>query len=140
MTDKTPHPRAELIAEWVKDTTKPVWMFANGFWIEDEGQLFLEPMYAGHFAIGPKPTQPPARMCVLAGVEFPEPMREAPGYGTDYFLADPTQEIAPSSKWVRDQTDERWLAAGLIQATREGAIAQGRAMLAALKQAVEGAR
>lgn len=51
----------------------------------------------------------------------------------------PNKELA-----LRYWSDDSWkkyvLSIGLFQATREGAIAQGRAMAAALQQAIEGAK
>jgi hypothetical protein len=139
MTDKTPHPRAELIAEWIKDTSQEIWFWNGSDWISTYDKALITIRNAGHYAIGHKPTQPPARVCTLAGVEFPEPMRSAPPVGTKVWLA--TLNGGPiEGEWEGESYEIEAFETGRVQATREGAIAQGRAMLAALKQAVEGAR
>ena len=133
------HPRAELIKAWLEDTTQPVWYWDEDHW-NPESCVGLVQDNDLNYAIGPKPTQPPARMCVLAGIEFPEPMRSAPERGTRYWVGEVNASEPYETRWYAEDDDIEFLAALRIQATREGAIAQGRAMLAALKQAVEGAR
>lgn len=73
----------------------------------------------------------------LAGVEFPEPMREEPIYGSKYFLADVTTTFASPVIWEGDSTDMDWLRCGICQATAEGAEAQRQAMIASVGGSVD---
>lgn len=73
------------------------------------------------------------RTMTINGMEFPEPMREAPEEGTECYLVDAAFRIgADRFRWAGTTTDLNWLKRGLIQATEEGAIAQAKAMVSAL--------
>lgn len=75
------HPRAELIAKWMEDTTQPVWRWGGGDdgWVTSEHTELISWSVANKFAIGDKPTGPPQKMCTLAGVSFPVPLSVASG-------------------------------------------------------------
>ena len=61
---------------------------------------------------------------------IPEPMREAPKKGTDYWLAEPTNNTFTSCvEWEGDEIDVRLLKRGLCFATKEDAIAAAKAMM-----------
>lgn len=63
----TPHKHAALIKQWADDQSQDVWFWdAHAGWVHDDEPTWL----CVHYALGPKPTQPPRNMCTLAGVEF----------------------------------------------------------------------
>ena len=68
----------------------------------------------------------------LAGHEFPEPVRKSLKYGTPYFMVSVGDAPYTEHKWRGHQHDHRGLQHGLIQITAEGAIAQAKAMIAAV--------
>jgi hypothetical protein len=84
MTTPTPHKHAALIKAWADDPSQDVWEY-DGQWdlVTDPVPVWYDHL---HYALGPKPTQPPRKMCSLAGVEFPEPLKAAPRAGSDYFV------------------------------------------------------
>lgn len=133
----TPHKHAELIKKWADDTSQPAW-----YWDESEGWIACPygPAWLKDvkYAIGEKPTYPPAKMCVLAGVEFPMPMTEPPAVRSDYFVAE-AAEIS-SMNWDGGSYDMFLLNAGVVHLSKEGAIAHTRALIAATKQAMEAAK
>ena len=64
-------------------------------------------------------------------VTIPEPMREAPEIGTEYWLAELVfvESFASRFKWQGSVNDMLWLKRGLCFATREDAIAAAKAMM-----------
>jgi len=66
--------------------------------------------------------------------EWPEPMREAPGYLEVFYQVDYFRGRAVHDKWEGVSTDRMALDAGLCQATEEGAQQQ----LAALRAVCRG--
>lgn len=72
------------------------------------------------------------RTMSINGMEFPEPMLEEPEVGTEYWMVDIHNQGCNFFSWIGDDNDLKWLKRGLIQATEEGAIAQAKAMVAAL--------
>jgi hypothetical protein len=76
------HPRAELIAKWLEDTDQVIWVYRtnpygaygdSSYWDQATFGELTDTSNESHFAIGPKPTEPPQKMCELAGVSFPVP-------------------------------------------------------------------
>jgi hypothetical protein len=78
-------------------------------------------------------------MCSLAGVEFPEPLKAAPRAGSDYFVPNILGGLLGDT-WVATVVDLARLGNGLVHPTREAAEQHSLALLAANKQAIEGAR
>jgi len=73
-----------------------------------------------------------AKPCTITinGHEVPEPMREAPRLGAEFFLADPYGDAtARRYAWYGSEAFPRWLARGLCHTTREAAEAHARALL-----------
>lgn len=144
-----PHPHAAVFNEWLNDTSRPMWLWDFGKWVKvREMDIFStldDSIPTKHLAVGDAPTTPPQRMCVLAGVEFPEPMRVAPTANSLCFMPDLTN---PSGKadarpftWNDGQSFMvQCLAHGLVHKTAEGAIAQAEAIHATLKQSIEAAK
>ena len=63
-------------------------------------------------------------------VTIPEPMREEPEAGTDFFLAVPHSErLHYTFRWDDAEVTRLWLKSGLCFATKEDAIAAAKAML-----------
>ena len=69
------------------------------------------------------------RTHIVNGFEVPEPMREAPEYRSEYWIAHPTlSRWFGESSWTGDAMDRIWLERGLCHATKEAAIANAKAM------------
>ena len=130
-------PNAEMALKYWADPTMKVWFWHAGAWrLAERTPSFSQDAHwhVGHEA----PTDPPQKMCELAGVKFPMPMREAPKLHTAYWWV--SAYGAAPDRWVDHEADRSRLAAGLCQATEAGAIAQAKAMQAALQQAIERAK
>ena len=67
------HPRAELISKWLEDTSQPIWSYFDDEWVDAADEDLISIDDTCPYAIGPKPTEPPQKMCTLAGVSFPVP-------------------------------------------------------------------
>jgi hypothetical protein len=140
----TPHKHAALIKQWADDPSQDVWCWDGYQWLlalEANSPRWIESV---PYAVGPKPTQPPRLMCTLAGVDFPAPVTDANKLveGCEYFVANPAFE---GGYWVlfwrQDCVDHpRFLEAGLIHYDKEDAKQHSKALLAANKQAIEGAQ
>lgn len=137
----TPHKHAALIKQWADDPSQPVWIWTGHQWeppLHHECPLWLADV---PHALGPKPTQPPRKMCVLAGVEFPMPETHPLDCHQCYFVTRVAHIGGVAEfKWAGDAFDLGRLGDGLVHLTREAAEAHGRALLAANKQAIEGAK
>lgn len=139
-----PHKHATLIKQWADDLSQKVWCWcsSSGSWREYDAHRhpFCE---SYQFALGPKPTQPPRKMCVLAGVEFPAPETRAPApHTTYYFPAVSSGQPVGASEWAYEDSwgsQRHQLENGLVHLTREAAQQHSKALLAANKRAVEGA-
>ena len=63
-------------------------------------------------------------------ITIPEPMREEPEAGTDFFLAVPHSErLHYTFRWDGAEVTRLWLKSGLCFATKEDAIAAAKAMM-----------
>ena len=72
----------------------------------------------------------PADTIVINGHRVPEPMRQAPEHGAEYWIGDLCSDPPASSQvWRGDNLDKRYLRRGLAQATRSGAVAYATAVL-----------
>jgi hypothetical protein len=146
MSEFKKQPYADIICEHLQ-TGKPLWKYSFTFeeWRGISWGAVMFDYYTDsyHLAIGEKPTKPPApkpKVCTLGGIEFPEPMREAPVLHSKCFLAKLEGCDRYHFMWRNYDEDKQWLSSGLIQPTKEGAEAQSRAMRAALAQAISGAK
>ena len=81
----------------------------------------------GEFRIKPK-----TRSVTVDGMlyEWPEPMRVAPEDGTPYWFFTSGNEYAGQSEWHDRIYDRQLMKDGYMQATREGAEAHRRALVA----------
>lgn len=137
----TERPNKELALRYWSDPTLKAWYWsrANAGWVQASTPWFADEIvwHVGHEA----PTEPPARMCELAGITFPMPITEAPEVGARCWIANLLSPENPNySTWNKSTLDFMYLESSLHQATEDGAIQQGRAMAAALLQAIEGAK
>ena len=66
---------------------------------------------------------------MIGGREVPEPCREPLEIGQVYWLVSVQSEIPTTLHWSGGKTDMYWLQLGLVQLTKEGAIAQRAATL-----------
>ena len=75
------------------------------------------------------------RMVTITGpggtYSYPEPMKHAPEYGDDYFVADTISGKSVLSSWQSDIHDLRRLSAKACHATREAALQHARAWILA---------
>lgn len=133
MTDvKAPalqHRHFDLIVQWAKNPTQPVW-----FWNVDEWQKAEYLMWCmEHYVIGEKPTEPPVKMVKYDGgsIEFPEPARVELERDTNYWAV--TIYGADPDYWTGHSSDFELLDNGLIQPTKEGAEKQSKALVELLK-------
>lgn len=123
------HRHFDLIVQWAKNPTQPVW-----FWNVDEWQKAGEPSWVcNHYAIGEKPTMPPVKMVKYDGgsIEFPEPARVELERNKKYWAA--TIYGADPDYWTGHRSDYIRLNNGLIQPTKEGAEKQSEALIELLK-------
>jgi len=66
---------------------------------------------------------------MIGDMEVPEPCREPLKIGQVYWLVSVQSEIPTTLHWSGGKTDMYWLQLGLVQLTKEGAIAQRAATL-----------
>ena len=70
------------------------------------------------------------RTITVNGFEVPEPMREAPVVGVEYYLVDVSNDrMAAAYLWRNHTADKCWLSRGICHYTKEAAIAHAKAML-----------
>lgn len=138
-----PHKHAALIKQWADDPSLTVWYWdaANQNWFDCED----DPDWSyDHMAVGALPTQPPRKMCSLAGVEFPAPETVAPLIGSKFYVANMTRRDWSKEyayNWRGDSDGAQLLLeVGLVHLTYEAAEQHSKALLAANKQAIEGAK
>ena len=124
-----PHPHAAsmlLYAQDAAETDKPWerWEFKgrdNGF-----NGCLKHPEWHEHYEYRRKP-----KTITINGIEVPEPIREAPKVGEQFFFVDlslPT--LTTYHPWEDDAYDRAWLKKGLIHSTKEAALAHAKALLA----------
>lgn len=136
----TPHKHAALIKQWADNPSQTVWFWspAGNRWESSTFSNMVAYTTGGTYALGEKPTQPPPKMCVLAGVEFPAPETVGPAQVTLVYFPDGGGG-ATHGRWdQRDGFMTGLLEKGYVHLTREAAEQHSRALLAANKQAIEG--
>lgn len=124
------HRHFDLIVQWAKNPTQPVWMW-NGIHGWEKAEHLMWTMK--HYAIGEKPTEPPVKMVKYNGgsIEFPEPAKVKLKRYKDYWAA--TIYGVNYERWTDHSTDIELLDNGLIQLTKEGAEKQSEALVELLK-------
>ena len=125
------HRHFDLIVQWAKNPTQPVWFWSGGEWVR---VIAESPSWTGeHYAIGEKPTEPPVKMVKYDGgsIEFPKPARVQLERNKQYWAA--TIYGATPDYWTGHSSDWDLLDEGLIQLTSEGAEKQSEALVELLK-------
>lgn len=134
------NPRAnkELADRYFADDTLKAWYWppGDGGWVFVSNPWFSDDLnwHVGHEA----PTEPPAKMCELAGVKFPMPMTEAPEADSQFWVV--TIDGANYFRWQGSLTDLSLLNQRRCHRTKESAEQHYRALVAANMQAVEAAK
>lgn len=128
----TPHPYADLLIAIAEG--KQMQLRKTNGELEDispVGAVYL--LHIGPHTLSIKPEPPPTM--VINGHVVRAPMRVAPERGSTYFTPC-LGDLDAANRWVwqNDRDDLRWLAAGLCQATKQGAIDQAHALLSYLKE------
>lgn len=126
--DMSGHIHAELMAQYAEDAreTETPWerwecSDCEGRWSHFHGH----PMWSGHRQYRRKP-----RTITINWREVPEPMREAPDLGGEFYLAAiDTQNMFCLLTWGNSDLERRWLSRGLIHSSKEAAIAHAEALL-----------
>ena len=123
------HRHFDLIVQWAKNPTQTVW-----FWNVDEWKKAVHLVWhMEHYAIGEKPTMPPAKMVKYDGgsIEFPEPAKVELERDKQYWAV--TIYGADHDYWTGHTSDFELLDNGIIQLTKEGAEKQSEALVELLK-------
>lgn len=127
MSNKTPHPQAEILRAIADGKIVEICHKTKDIWFESTSVL----AYVGDegYRLRIKP-----EIMALAGHEFPFPVREPLENGQKYWTPDVHGfvEICRTDIWIGHKVDFHNLKRGLIQLTKEGAIAQAKAMIAAV--------
>lgn len=139
----TPHKHAALIKQWAEDPNQEVWFWSNfnKRWELSTFNNMVAYTTGGTYALGPKPTQPPYKMCVLAGAEFPMPETSPPEPHKVYYMPNiyHTNEVS-IIRWEGDRFDMDRLSQGFVHLNRDAAHAHAIALAKASKQAIENAK
>jgi hypothetical protein len=124
------HPHKAIIDAWTADTSIEIEFYEPSLskWFPSDLRALTAEAYAEQkFRIKPK-----TRSITVDGVlyEWPEPMRVAPVYETYYWHVSSYLNLVAESRWTNHEFDEAALKAGYMQATKEGAEAHRRALVA----------
>jgi len=124
------HPHKEIIDAWTADTSIEIEEYVSlsegsHVWIDIALESVIKRRH-DNFRIKPK-----TRSVTVDGVkyEWPEPMRVAPAYAAYYWHVGGYLTVM-ESRWADLNGDEATLKAGYMQATKEGAEAHRRALVA----------
>lgn len=126
MKKLTPHPQAEILRAIADGKTVQIRHEDDDAWWEPTNALQYINSDKHKFRIKPKTIS-------INGHEFPKPARERLKDGQAYWI--PRTDLLDQGDfqtWTGHYLDERNLKRGLIQLTKEGAIAQAKAMIAAV--------
>ena len=113
------HPNHDELMAMAQDVDTPMQIYNScSKWVNCETNTALWLICQGNgYAVRIKP-----KTIMIGDVEVPEPMRVAPERRTVYWLVNIANEnVVASQKWDDDQADQRWLKAGICQATEQGA-------------------
>lgn len=134
-----PHPHADKIIEWAKDTSIQVWCcdlyLLPLCWKEAPNPRWEENCV---YALHEKPEWLPRLNCILEEIEFPMPEREAPALGTNVYIPDPRDKNDPvfSGVWSDYFLQRSALERGLLHLSYDAALKHSTALYAANRVAV----
>lgn len=137
-SEKQPRPNSDLALRYWSDSTLSAWHWQTDLraWC-----LCAHPDFhtgttwrVGH----ERPTEPPQKMCELAGMRFPMPITEAPNEGDAYWVV-MTDHIA-SFYWDGTEIGRQWLWLRMCHTSQSAAEQHRNALLAANMQAVGAAK
>ena len=121
------HKHYDLIVAWAEDPSQKVWYKGSG---DDWRPVEISPSwrYEYEWHIG---EHPPKRKIMIGDVEVDAPETIAPDCGTDYFVADPSDElyVGVIVDWDGDDYDGHVLKRGLVHLNKEAAIAHAKALI-----------
>ena len=122
----TAHKHAELMLQYAQDAAETDKPWERWEWKGEGGWYPLSSEFA--FSIHYEYRRKPKTLTYT--VTIPEPLREEPEAGTDFFLAVPHSErLHYTFRWEGAEVTRLWLKSGLCFATKEDAIAAAKAML-----------
>ena len=125
------HVHAELMAQYAEDargTDKPWKLWEYRCHGQDEWKPFRDYLDGGFWEEREYRRKP--RTITINGREVPEPMREAPDIGKEYYIAATgNEDMFVVGPWEGDRYDCMRLSRGLCHSTKEAAIAHAEALL-----------
>ena len=138
-----PRANAELAIKFYSDAENKCWT-----WVEyQHGPKWVhltDPSFGatGIYHVGKEaPTEPPAPMCELAGVQLPMPVQGHLKEGQEYWLANVNAPYVPNcDTWTNEVVDRARIVRNIVHLTESAAIQHGLALEAANMQAIERAK
>lgn len=123
---QTKHKHYDLIVAWAENPRQKVWYKGSDDWRPVEISPSWRYEYDWHIG-----EHPPKRKIMIGDVEIDAPETVAPDYGTDYFVADPSDElyVGVALDWDGDDYDIQVLKCGLVHLNKEAAIAHAKALI-----------
>ena len=124
--DNVKHKHYDLIVRWAGNPRQKVWYKGLDDWRPVEISPSWRYEYEWHIG-----EHPPKRKIMIGGVEIDAPETIAPDCGTDYFVADPSDElyVGVTVDWDGDDYDIQVLKRGLVHLNKEAAIAHAKALI-----------
>ncbi len=122
---KTPHPYADILRA-IADGETIQWTPGGNTWVNVDTSESFEFNYSpDRYRIKPHTIR-------IGDVDVPEPMREAPAVGEDYFMPKIEADfwVEGPLSWCDDTADKRWLERGLCYSNKADAEIASRAIAA----------
>lgn len=121
---------AKTFQDWAKEILPIVQAAANGELIEvmkSDGWV----VKAEHLGFNMYDTYRIKPKTIRIGeYDVPEPLREMPTLGTDYYITDITSSsLYGVATWVCDVEDITWFNRGMVHSTKDAAICHAKALL-----------
>ena len=128
MTDKKEHPHAWVLRAIADGEPLENFELKTHKWSDDEWRnasngLTVLLLVPGEWQARRKPST-----IRIGDIDVPEPMREAPPIGTEYWVTS-TDDGVFETTWEGGSIDGRWLAAGLCHTTKEAAELHRKALI-----------
>jgi hypothetical protein len=126
---KTPHPYAEILRA-IADGETVQWQNGAGEWCSQGPDMTLFEIRGRAFPLGRYRIKP--RTIRVGEVDVPEPMREAPARGKEYWVIDASHSNFTGAKlrWSNDDVDNRLIERGICYDNPTDAETAGRAIAA----------